>query len=78
MQLDGRMCAWGALGLAIIALGCSQPKGACVRGTGVTQSCGNDFTSGSCNFIGGNKFYEGLTCEDLGFSPTPAAVSGSG
>ena len=71
MKPSQKLWASAVLGLTITLLACSPAKGACIRGTGVTQSCGNDFTSASCDFIGGNAFHESRTCEDLGFSPTP-------
>ncbi len=65
------------LGLTIISLGCSPAKGACVRGTGITRSCGNDFTSASCGLIGGNTFYENLTCADVGFTSSNRVIQGN-
>ena len=62
--------------LAVIALlvtslaGCggdANEHGACVRGTGVSASCGDDFTSGQCTLVNGSAFHEGRTCKDLGF-----------
>lgn len=57
--------------LAVVAAGCGgkDESGACVRGSGITATCGDDFTSGQCEFIGGDDWYEGRTCADLGFSP---------
>lgn len=61
--------------LILIAIGfvpglsaCSSPrKGACVRGSGPTATCGDDFTSAQCNLVNGNAFHEGQSCQDLGF-----------
>jgi hypothetical protein len=51
----------------IILSSCSgDKKGSCVVGTGITASCGDDFTSGQCSLINGS-FYEEQTCSDLGF-----------
>ncbi len=55
------------VGLSIGLLGCNPPKGACTVGSGITRSCGEDFTSGSCGIVNGT-FYEGLTCADLRMS----------
>lgn len=54
------------LGLASCGGG-DDPKGACVRGSGVGATCGDDFTYAQCNLVNGDKFYEGRTCRDLGF-----------
>lgn len=49
----------------------APPKGACVRGTGITALCGDDFTSANCEqFAGGTSFHEGKSCDDLGFDST--------
>jgi hypothetical protein len=42
-------------------------KGACVRGSGVTATCGDDFTTDTCRLVNGDAFYEGKSCKDLGF-----------
>ena len=57
--------------IILVASGCGgkDETGACVRGSGITATCGDDFTSGQCEFIGGDEWYEGRTCADLGFSP---------
>ena len=47
--------------------GGGNPTGACVRGSGVSASCGDDFSSGQCTVVNGSGFYEGKTCKDLGF-----------
>ena len=46
--------------------GGGNEQGACVRGTGVSASCGDDFTSGQCGLVNGT-FYESKSCKDLGF-----------
>lgn len=51
----------------LVACGGDPPKGACVRGSGVTASCGDDFTAGQCELVNGDTFHEGRTCRDLGF-----------
>jgi len=50
----------------IIACPKSDDKGACVRGSGITAGCGDDFTKGECSMINGS-FHEGDSCSDLGF-----------
>jgi hypothetical protein len=55
--------------IALLMVSCnSQPKGACVREAGIASTCGDDFTSGSCDMMYG-KFYQGRTCAELGFRP---------
>lgn len=57
-----------ALAVAAGLCGCSAPeKGACIRGTGVTATCGDDFTDAQCNLVNGDEFHEGRTCRELGF-----------
>ncbi len=71
-KIRGRVLAPVLLAaLAAVAAGCGgkDESGACVRGSGITATCGDDFTSGQCEFIGGDSWYEGRTCADLGFSP---------
>jgi hypothetical protein len=59
---------WIVFALALSACGGGDPAtGACVRGTGVGATCGDDFTAGQCSLINGNAFHEGKTCKDLGF-----------
>lgn len=55
--------------ISCFSLGCdnsSNDKGACVRGSGITAGCGDDFTKGECDMINGD-FEKGATCEELGF-----------
>ena len=61
-------------GLSIVVLSCNPPPGACTVGSGITRSCGDDFTSGQCGLINGT-FYEGLTCADLSLA-VPVAGNG--
>lgn len=58
--------------LFIGPLGCEdKPKGACIIGTGVSRSCGDDVTESQCDLLSGS-FREGATCSDLGFGlPSP-------
>lgn len=54
--------------MALLLVSCGhQPTGACVRGSGVAANCGDDFTAGQCSLVGGS-FYQGQTCQQLGFS----------
>ena len=54
----------------VLIAACSSPsKGACVRGTGITATCGDGFTAANCaQFAGGDSFHEGRSCADLGFT----------
>ena len=59
-----------ALTSVLFEVGCGgggETTGACVRGTGATATCGDDFTAGQCVLVAGDKFYEGTTCKALGF-----------
>jgi hypothetical protein len=47
--------------------GGGNANGACVRGSGATATCGDDFTATSCTLVNGTGFYEGKTCKELGF-----------
>jgi hypothetical protein len=64
------VCILVVVTTAIMA-GCGggDDDGACLRGSGITQSCGDDFTSGQCDIVNG-RFSEGNSCADLGFSST--------
>jgi hypothetical protein len=53
----------------ILSCGGSDPKGACVSGSGIGSHCGDDFTAGQCDMVNGDHWYEGKTCKDLGYSP---------
>ncbi len=60
----------GGLIISCFLFGCgsdSDSKGACVRGSGITAGCGDDFTKGECDMINGD-FHKGDSCEDLGFT----------
>lgn len=61
--------------LAVAASGCGgkDPSGACVRGSGILATCGDDFSAAQCEFIGGDSWYEGRSCADLGFTPNKDA-----
>lgn len=57
------------IGFIFLASGCGDKrKGACVRGSGITSTCGDDFTVEQCDYMNGT-FYENETCADLGYSP---------
>ena len=58
------------MGLGITSIGCGPAKGACTIGDGPTATCGDFFTSGTCNPSLNGRFSEGMTCEDLGFRAT--------
>ena len=58
------------ISILFVAYGCgssSSDDGACTRGSGITRSCGDDFSRGECDLINGT-FHEDRTCADLGFS----------
>lgn len=59
------------IGLAVSACSGGE-KGACVRNSGtIIASCGDDFTAANCSqYGGGDAFYGGKTCADLGFGGT--------
>lgn len=67
-----------ALAVAVGLGGCSAPeKGACIRGSGPTATCGNDFTDAQCILVNGDEFHEGKTCRELGFGkPTRSHWAG--
>jgi hypothetical protein len=54
---------------------CEAEKGACVVGSGIFATCADGYTAGKCDMVFGDlgTFYEGVTCEELGFDR--AAVS---
>ena len=56
-----------AMAQAACGGGGGNEKGACVRGSGATATCGDDFTAASCTLVNGSGFHEGKTCKDLGF-----------
>lgn len=47
--------------------GGGNENGACVRGSGATATCGDDFTATTCTLVNGSGFHEGKTCKELGF-----------
>ena len=69
--LAGFLAVIVTCGISLVACGgsSSPPKGACVRGSGtIAAACGDDFTSANCKqYGGGDAFYEGKKCADLGF-----------
>ncbi len=53
--------------------GCEElPKGACVTGSGYSARCRNDDTHAQCNMYNGDEWYEGTSCEELGFGKNAA------
>lgn len=60
--------------LALPILSCGhQPTGACVRGSGIAANCGDDFTAAQCSLVGGTAFYQGQTCQQIGFTARRAS-----
>lgn len=57
------------VGLTVGTTGCHPAQGACLVGSGITRSCGEDYTGGQCSIINGT-FYEGASCADLRVEPT--------
>ena len=56
----------------LICAGCGGgSEGACTRGSGVTQTCGDDFTSGQCGIVNGTYRGDGTKCSDIGFGKSP-------
>ena len=70
MKPNLKMLVSVVMGLAITSIGCSPPKGACTTGSGLTASCGDNFTSDLCISTLDGRFSEGATCEGLGFRAT--------
>jgi hypothetical protein len=65
------MLSLALLASTLMTLSCggdSGPSGACVRGSGIGATCGDDFTHEQCNMVNGDYWYEAKTCKDLGFS----------
>lgn len=61
LSLVAMMIALGSCGG-----GGDNDKGACVRGTGISSTCGDDFTAGQCDLVNGT-FHGNKSCSDLGF-----------